>query len=251
MTDLGIAAKLQAAFELSPTILAVTSLDDGRILEVNDAFLRATGYARDEIIGRPIPELGLWMNPEMREQGLAHLRQGRPVRDMEARFRTKYGEELIAIASADLIVIDGRSCVLTALVDITARQRAERALRETERRFAEAFHANPLPMSITRLVDGHHLDVNEAALRHSGYTRDEMLGRTKAELGFFEVTFRTKGGEDAQARGCKGPRRHGRPPAAKLRLGRHMPDTPFLVSNVSGMIPTPCHHGCLSSWVGS
>jgi PAS domain S-box-containing protein len=132
MTDLGIAAKLQAAFELSPTILAVTSLDDGRILEVNDAFLRATGYARDELIGRPIPELGLWMNPEMREQGLAHLRQGRPVRGMEARFRTKYGEELIAIASADLIVIDGRSCVLTALVDITARQRAERALRETE-----------------------------------------------------------------------------------------------------------------------
>jgi PAS domain S-box-containing protein len=217
MTDLGIAAKLQAAFELSPTILAVTSLDDGRILEVNDAFLRATGYAREEIIGRPIPELGLWMNPEVREQGLADLRQGRPVRDMEARFRTKYGEELVAIASADLIVIDGRPCVLTALIDITARQRAERALRETERRFAQAFHANPVPMSIARLVDGHHLDVNEVALRHSGYTREEMLGRSKAELGFwvspsqrdellrqlqtegrardFEVTFRTKSGE--------------------------------------------------------
>jgi hypothetical protein len=37
MTDLGIAAKLRAAFELSPTILAVTSLDDGRLLEVNEA----------------------------------------------------------------------------------------------------------------------------------------------------------------------------------------------------------------------
>jgi PAS domain S-box-containing protein len=99
MTDLGAAAKLQAAFELSPTILTVTSLEDGRILEVNEAFLRATGYARDEIIGRPIPELGLWQNPEMREQGLAALRQGRPVRDIEARFRGKYGEELMAIAS--------------------------------------------------------------------------------------------------------------------------------------------------------
>ena len=220
MTDLGASAKLQAAFELSPTILAVTSLDDGRLLEVNEAFLRATGYARDEIIGRSIPELGLWINPEMREQGLAELRQGRAVRDMEARFRTKHGDEVVAIASADLIVVDGRACVLTALIDITARQRAEQALRETERRFAQAFHANPLPMSITRLRDGQHLDINDAALRHSGYTRDEMLRRSKPELGFwvssaqreellrqlqtdgrardFEVTFRTRSGEQRQ-----------------------------------------------------
>jgi PAS domain S-box-containing protein len=220
MTDLGATAKLRAAFELSPTIMAVTSLDDGRLLDVNDAFLRATGYARDEIIGRPIPDLGLWIDPGLREQGLAGLREGRPVRDLEARFRTKHGDELVAIANADLIVVDGRTCILTALMDITARVRAETALRETERRFAQAFHANPLPMSITSLRDGRHLDVNEAAVRHSGYTREEMLSRTKPELGFwvasgqrdellrrlgtegrvrdFEVTFRTKAGQQRQ-----------------------------------------------------
>jgi PAS domain S-box-containing protein len=220
MSDLGVAAKLRAAFELSPTILAVTSLDDGRVLEVNEAFLRATGYSREEIIGRPILEIGLWMEPAMREKGLAGLRQGRPVRDMEARFRTRAGDELVAIANADVIVVDGRPCVLTALIDITARVRAEAALRETERRFAQAFHANPLPMSITSLRDGRHLDVNEAAIRHGGYTRDEMLGRAKPDLGFwvsaeqrgelirllnsdgrardFEVTFRTKSGEHRQ-----------------------------------------------------
>ena len=81
MTDLGAAAKLRAAFELSPTILAVSSLDDGRMLEVNDAFLRATGYTREEIIGRPIPDLGLWVDPGLRESGLANLRAGRPVRE--------------------------------------------------------------------------------------------------------------------------------------------------------------------------
>jgi PAS domain S-box-containing protein len=217
MRDIRAAALLQAAFELSPTVLTVTSLDEGRILEVNEAFLRTTGYTREEIIGRPMADLGLWMDPAKREEGLAALRQGRPVRNVEARFRSKYGEELIGIASADVITIDSRSYVLTALTDVTARERVERALRETERRFEQAFHANPLPMSITRLSDGQHLDVNEAALRHSGYTRDEMLGRTKADLGFwvssvrreellhrlqtegrardFEVTFRTKGGE--------------------------------------------------------
>jgi PAS domain S-box-containing protein len=220
MTDLGVAVKLRAAFELSPTMLAVTDLHDGRIVEVNDALLRVMGYRRDELIGRRVPEVGAWIDADQREAALAELRAGRPVRDMEARFRAKGGEEIVAIANADVVVIDGRPCVLTALVDITARVRAEAALRESERRFAQAFHANPLPMSITSLRDGRHLDVNEAAVRHSGYTREEMLGRAKPELGFWvapeererliarlhaegrvrdlEVTFRTRSGEHRQ-----------------------------------------------------
>jgi PAS domain S-box-containing protein len=218
MTDVGSAARLRAAFELSPTILSVSDLETGRILEVNEAFLRITGWTREEIIGRPIPEIGFWVEPEIRRAGLETLRAGGNVRDMEARFRTKRGEEVVALANADLIVVDGRPCVITALMDITARVRAERALRESEQRFAQFFNANPLPMSIVRLSDGRRLDVNDAAVRHSGYSRDEMLGRTQGEVGFrlsraqreellerlrrdgrasdFEVIFRTKAGED-------------------------------------------------------
>ncbi len=220
MEDLGAAAKLRAIFELSPTILAVTDLVDGRIIEVNEAFLRATGYTREEIIGRRIPDVGLWKNPDVREQGLAALRAGQSVRDMEAHFRTKNGGEIVAIAAADLIDVDGRPCILTSLTDITERVRAVTALRESERRFAQAFHANPLPMAIVSRRDGRHLDVNDAAVRHSGYTRDELIGRTMADLGIhvvaeqrtwlrealdaegrardFEVTFRTKAGEQRQ-----------------------------------------------------
>src|SRR5262245_26854130 len=218
MPDDGVAGKLRAAFELSPAILTVTGLDDGCLIEVNDAFLRATGYSRDEVIGRAVRDIGVWVDPELREQGLAALRQGQPVRNVEARFRTKTGDELVAIASADVVSVDGRLCILTALADITARVRAEAALRESQQLFTQAFNANPLPMSITSLRDGRHLEVNEAALRHSGYTRDEMLGRTKLDLGFWvapqererllqtlrtrgrvrdlEVTFRAKGGEE-------------------------------------------------------
>jgi PAS domain S-box-containing protein len=218
--DAGWAARLQAVFELTPTILAVSGLDDGRIIEVNDAFLRATGYSRDEVIGRSIPELAVWADPSQRERGLAELRAGRSIRAVEARFRTKAGQEIVAVANADVVTIDGRRCVLTALVDITDRVRAESALRESERRFAQLFHANPLPMTIVSLSTQRHLDVNEAAARHSGYTRDEMIGRTKSELGFwvapdqrdallhellstgrvrdFEVVFRTRSREERQ-----------------------------------------------------
>jgi PAS domain S-box-containing protein len=220
MEDLGAAAKLRAIFELSPTILAVTDLADGRIIEVNEAFLRVLGYTREEIIGRRMPEMGLWKNPEVRTQGIAALRAGQPVRDLEAHFRTKSGGEIVAIAAADLVVVEGRTCILTSLMDITERVRGVTALRDSERRFAQVFRANPLPMTIVRRRDGLHLDVNDATLRHSGYTRDEMVGRTMAELGIhvvaeqrawlrevldtegrardFEVAFRTKAGEQRQ-----------------------------------------------------
>ena len=215
--DLG-QAKLRAAFGLSPLILCVTGLADGRLRDVNDAFLRTTGYTREEVIGQRIADLGLWVDPDAHRRGLEALKSGAMVRETEARFRTKDGGELVAILTADRVTLDGEACVLTAVMDITDRVRAEEALRESDRRFLVAFHANPLPMSITDLPDGRHLEVNEAAVRHSGYARDEMLGRTKPELGFWvapeqrdrlidllrehgrvrdlEVTFRTKGGEE-------------------------------------------------------
>ncbi len=220
MMDSAWAARLQAVFELSPTILTVTGLDDGRIVEVNDAFLLATGYARDEVIGRSVPDIAVWVDPRQRDAGLAELRAGRSIRNVEARFRAKNGREIVAITNADVVVIDGRPCILTALIDITDRVRAEMALRESERRFAQLFQANPLPMTIVSMRTHRHLDVNDAAVRHSGYSREEMLGRTKPELGFwvaaeqrddllhqllssgqardFEVTFRTKAGEERQ-----------------------------------------------------
>jgi PAS domain S-box-containing protein len=185
---LSIEAKLRAAFELSPTILAITTAGEGRLLEVNEAFTELHGYAREEVLGRTVSELDLWIDPRQRSAALAAIGAGSPVRNLEARLRTKGGGERVCLLNADLVVIDGHTCILSALTDITDRVRAEEALRESEQRFLLAFHANPLPMSIIRLADGVHLEVNEAAVRHSGLTREAMLGRTKAELGLWVST---------------------------------------------------------------
>jgi PAS domain S-box-containing protein len=178
-------AKLRAFFELSPVIMCITGLADGRVREVNDAFLELTGLTREDVLGRPMGELGLWIDPAERERGIALLRTGTKVRDFTARFRVKGGDERVCVLAAELLTLGGETCILTALTDITDRTRAEAALRESERRFMLLFHANPLPMTITSLADGRHLEVNEAALRQTGFTREEMLGRTKLELGYW------------------------------------------------------------------
>ena len=139
--DPGFGAKLRAVFGLSPTILCLTGLEDGRVRDVNDSFLHTTGFTREEVIGRPMAELGLWLNPEDRAEGLRTLRAGQPIRGLEARFRMKNGEQRVTVLAADVITIDGEACILTALTDITDRTRAEaesRARRDEAEALAQS-----------------------------------------------------------------------------------------------------------------
>jgi PAS domain S-box-containing protein len=135
--DLESEAKLRAVLGLSPTILCITGLDDGRIREVNDTFLQTTGYSREEIIGRTVTELGLWHDPDQRAQGMRSLRAGKSIHNVETRFRMKNGEERVTILSADVVMVEGEACILAALIDITDRKRTEEELRE-RREEAEA-----------------------------------------------------------------------------------------------------------------
>ena len=123
-------AKFSTAFDRSPLALTITSLDDGRLVEVNQEFVRITGFAREEAVGHTPDELGLWIDPQKRAERFAMLRAGQPVPDIEARFRLRDGEERIGVIGSAAVDIDGRPCVLSSVLDITERKRAEEAKDE-------------------------------------------------------------------------------------------------------------------------
>jgi len=75
--------------------------------------------------------------------------------------------------------------ILALLVDRNRKKRATRAPHESEEHFATVFRANPQPMVLTALKSGRVIDANESALRLSGYTREEIVGRTSLEIGVF------------------------------------------------------------------
>jgi PAS domain S-box-containing protein len=122
--------KFAKIFHSSPLIVTITKLDGGRFVEVNETFERITGYTREDAIGRTPVELGLWVQPARRIEGLARLHTGVTVRDGEEYFRMKDGRELACVVSADTLEINGEKCVLTVLTDITERKHAEEALHE-------------------------------------------------------------------------------------------------------------------------
>jgi PAS domain S-box-containing protein len=69
---------------------------------------------------------------------------------------------------------------------LITRMQIQEELRLSEERFSKAFRSNPLAISITRLEDGHYIDVNERWLEWLGYTREEVIGRTARNLNFWE-----------------------------------------------------------------
>ncbi|MCL6639104.1 MAG: PAS domain S-box protein [Firmicutes bacterium] len=78
--------------------------------------------------------------------------------------------------------LDGSPLALVLGIDITERKQAEEALRVSEERFSKAFNTSPNPMVISKLADGRYIEVNDIFLAVTGYRREEVIGRTAAEL---------------------------------------------------------------------
>jgi len=118
-------AFFERSFHGNPTLMSIASAEDGRIIEVNPSLLRASGYAREEIVGRTTEEIGLWANLEERRECFRRLREEGSVRDLQADFRTKSGSLRTILVNADVIELGGRKCLLTVGVDVTERRRRE------------------------------------------------------------------------------------------------------------------------------
>jgi PAS domain S-box-containing protein len=124
--------KFLNAFRGSPLILTLTNAEDHRYIEVNDTFLRISGWTREEVIGRTPFDLNIWMDPSQRFAFVARLLAGGIVRNLDVHARLKNGEPWTGSGSAALIEISGENCVLSLIADITHLKRAEEATQAAE-----------------------------------------------------------------------------------------------------------------------
>jgi PAS domain S-box-containing protein len=115
----------------SPDAVLVTRLDDGCIVEANEAFLRMTGYRRDEIIGHSTLDAGFWANPEVRSSLVDELTEKGAVSGVIFNVRTRSGELKIMEVSGQLIEFKSQTCHLAIGRDVTARERSAEDLRAT------------------------------------------------------------------------------------------------------------------------
>src|SRR5262249_40658880 len=164
------------AFTASANPASITTVATGEYIDVNESFLQATGFSRDEVIGRTSSELGIWIEPGQRADIVQALTAGQPIRNLEHRYKNKTGEERVWLLCADLIDIEGQTCIIGTRTDITDRKRIEEALTRSETSFRELFSNNPVPMWVFEKRGRRFLQVNDAAVERYGYSREEFLG---------------------------------------------------------------------------
>ncbi len=169
--------------EHSPDYIVRYDKDLQRIY-INPALQEQFAVPVEQALGHPPTETSPLIDPE---RYMAHIRQametGTECSDEHA-YRKPDGE--IRWASSRFIPefdLDGKvATVMVVSTDVTERKRAEEELVLSEEKFSKAFYASPNLMAITRPKDGLIVDINESFCHFFGYTRDECIGHSTAEL---------------------------------------------------------------------
>jgi len=125
--------KFSLVFREAPYGQIITRIPDGLILDVNGAICAMSGYAREEMIGRTTTELQLWESGSFREQLLRNISEKGRVKNLRFNFRTKPGKPLPADYSGTMISIGGENHIISTVIDLSEKQRAETALMEVQR----------------------------------------------------------------------------------------------------------------------
>ncbi|MGD2034970.1 MAG: PAS domain S-box protein [Bacteroidales bacterium] len=166
--------KFSKAFHTMPNMMGITTIDEGILLDINDAYSSLTGFSRTETLGRTVPELNLWADPDQRKLVFEKLRKDGRVQNMEVGIRTKSGDVRIILFSAEKITLKGRECLINVAVDITERKKAERALQENQKRFQELFEQAAVGVAQIDSETGKFLLVNQRFADILGYSIKEM-----------------------------------------------------------------------------
>ena len=185
-------AKFASAFRSSPNAMTISSLRDGRFIDVNASFERQSGYTRDEVVGKTVLELGIWVDDRDFANIMADSFVRHKVIDREVRLRTKSGRIVTALYSVEVIYVGGEPCALTAGEDITDRLQMERALRESEAKFRSV--TDLAACAIWILQDEHIVYLNQCVLDVTGYSREEIVAMNAQELVHpeFQTTLRER-----------------------------------------------------------
>ena len=167
--------KFTKAFLQNSIPVSITTLKEGRFVDVSDAFLRQMGRKRDEVIGHTSTEF--IFTEEQRASFLNELTKRGRIENLEMKVRAKGGALRYGLFNAVMMSLNKEKCLLTVMIDITERKLMEEALRLTGENFRRSLDESPLGVRIVT-IEGETIYANRAILDIYGYDSIEELKTT-------------------------------------------------------------------------
>jgi len=186
--------KYRSIFENIPQGIFQTSTE-GRFISANRTLARMYGYETPEEMLEKTYDIGrqYYADPEQRKIFLELMRKHGHVEKFITRFKKHDGSTFWG-SNNSRAVTDEKGNVLFyegSMEDITTLVEAEASARLAEEKFSKVFLTSPEGIVISRIEDGRFIDVNPGFEKVSGWNRDEIIGRTSTDIGFWnEISSR-------------------------------------------------------------
>ncbi len=178
----------RSVFHTSTDGMVITRLSDRTYVDINRRFAEYFGFTCEEGIGRTSVDMGMWTNLADREAVFSAMEHGEEFRDVPIKFCKRDGTMLWGLVSASPLIVRGEQCMLALIHDTTREKLAEDARHASDARYRTAFQTSADAIVISRSPDCRCIEVNGRFTECFGYTADDAIGKTSAELGLWANT---------------------------------------------------------------
>ncbi len=159
------------------SMVGVYIVQKGKFTYVNPRFAEIFGYEPDELMNT-VP-LEIIIAEEYRDITTENVKRRMTGEvesvNYETKGRRKDGATNWVEFYGSRAIIGGEPTIIGSMIDITERKKAEEELRSSELKYKLLFESNPMPMWMIAKDDLSIIDANQAAIKHYGYTKDELL----------------------------------------------------------------------------
>ena len=143
--------QFRKAFMNIPDAFQINKVSDATFVDVNETFLKYTGYTRKELIGKTPHDLNIWVDGITNRSFYRPLKKDGHISNLEITFRMKNGSLLQALISADIIELNGEAHIITVTKDMTEIKAAQDKLKRSEEKFQSIFSNSPDALAIMEM----------------------------------------------------------------------------------------------------
>ena len=177
IADLEARDKFNKIFNKSPAWIGLTTIEDGRFVEINETFLQRIGFSREEVIGKTAAELGIVFSFEQNINIDNELKAKDKIDNYEVTVHVKNGQQLYALFSSETLSLNDKKYRLSVMLDISALKEAENRLKESEAKYRLLIeNSSDLIWNLTR--EGVFTYVSPSWKRVTGYDPEEVIGKS-------------------------------------------------------------------------